>query len=80
MQTRRWRATWTEQDGTTQACTFVSQDNRVIAEMDFQTIRAYQNKPLPADFTLEEDRRVFQMTPASQNRENSSVVKEGRDE
>lgn len=64
MQTQRWKATWIDQDGTTQACAFVSRANRVIAEMDFQAIRAYQNRPLPEGFTLEENQRVFQMLPS----------------
>ncbi len=64
MQSRQWKATWTDEDGQLHTYTFVASDNQVIAEMDFQASRVDQGQPVPRFFTLEAGRRVVRVVPS----------------
>lgn len=64
MHTRQWKATWTEQDGTQHEYIFTTDDNRVIAGIDFRMRLMDQGKPVPAFFELEEGRQVIQVVPS----------------
>ena len=63
MNTRSWKASWTDQDGQPQTCTFVASENQVLAEMDFQGSRANQGQPVPEFFTLKAGRQVERVVP-----------------
>lgn len=53
MNTRSWKASWTDEDGQPQTCAFVASESYVLAEMVFQASRANQGQPVPEVFTLE---------------------------
>lgn len=64
MHTRQWTARWITPDGIEQEYHFTTDDNRVLAGIDFRMKLIEQEKPVPQYFTLEEGRKVIQVVPS----------------
>lgn len=64
MHTRQWTARWTDPDGTEQEYRFTTDDNRVLAGIDFRMRLIEQGQPVPQYFMLEEGRKVIQVVPS----------------
>lgn len=64
MHTRRWKAAWIDSDGAQHEYHFASEDNRILAEIDFRMKLIDQGLPVPQYFTLEEGRKIIQVVPS----------------